>query len=624
MILALACMNTLHAQVMQRSAAGQAIQPNVRHSAIDAGENQQWWGFMGNANNFSNIGIGVKDIYHCAMYLPGNHDVTGGKTLVAIRFALMASHASNIKVWTATSLPAAAPSSSNTLWMADVDESEVESTIDVALDTPYAIPAAGVYVGYSFEITATSTSEDQFPVVTSGQDMPDGFYIRTATNMPQWSNMYGQGFGVLAMKVLLDGTFDDHLVSPSAQQSAYYAQVGQSVDVDLVLTNNGQATVNTLSYTIASNGTAGDEQTVTLGSPIATYDQGKMTVSIPAAAAASSGTMTLTVTKVNGQANMSAHASTDFTLYTMERLIQRNVVVEEFTGTGCGWCPRGLVGMEKLRTTFGDRFIGIGIHQYNTSDAMYIANYANLHWESAPSCRINRGESIDPYSGTKDDICDDFRAEMNEPAMVSVSVVGAINESETEIEATATIESLFDTSDYTLEFVVVGDGLSGTTTAWVQSNYYANQSASSVEEDLRIFCSGGKYGKSSIAGYVFNDVALASSYSNGVNKVEALGRLTGGEARQVSYTLTLPTKATLRNAMKKGTLYVVALLIDANGRIANAAKRMVGETDGIRDAECTAGNAGCYDLNGRQLQAPQPGVNIVRMSNGSVRKVVVK
>ena len=25
--------------------------------------------------------------------------------------------------------------------------------------------------------------------------------------------------------------------------------------------------------------------------------------------------------------------------------VKRNVVVEEFTGTGCGWCPRGLVGM---------------------------------------------------------------------------------------------------------------------------------------------------------------------------------------------------------------------------------------------------------------------------------------
>lgn len=31
-----------------------------------------------------------------------------------------------------------------------------------------------------------------------------------------------------------------------------------------------------------------------------------------------------------------------------------------------------------------------------------------------------------------------------------------------------------------------------------------------------------------------------------------------------------------------------------------------------------------YSLDGRRLQAPEKGVNIVRMSNGSVHKVVVK
>ena len=105
--------------------------------------------------------------------------------------------------------------------------------------------------------------------------------------------------------------------------------------------------------------------------------------------------------------------------------------------------------MEKLRQTFGDRFIGIGIHQYNESDAMFNANYPYLNFGGAPSCRIDRGPVIDPYYGSNEDICDDFRSEMNKPAMVSVSVTGLINEAMTEVEATATIEPLFDTSDYT-------------------------------------------------------------------------------------------------------------------------------------------------------------------------------
>ena len=148
-----------------------------------------------------------------------------------------------------------------------------------------------------------------------------------------------------------------------------------------------------------------------------------------------------------------------------------------------------------------------------------------------------------------------------------------------------------------------------------------------MPEDLRIFCSGGKYSGSSIKNFVFNDVAVGTSYDkNGKNQVEPLGAMAGGERREVSCTLSLPTKATLRNALKKGTIYVVALVIDKDGTIANAAKCEVSDTDGISTV-CSDSNADTtlrYSLNGMQLTAPQHGINMVRMSDGTVRKVFVK
>ena len=124
----------------------------------------------------------------------------------------------------------------------------------------------------------------------------------------------------------------------------------------------------------------------------------------------------------------------------------------------------------------------------------------------------------------------------------------------------------------------MADGLSGSTSAWWQSNYYSSASASQQPADLAIFCSGGKYGQSTVKNYVFNDVAVGTSYNqNGVNQAPALGTMTGGEKRKVSYTLSLPTKATLRTALKNSTatIYVVALVIDKDGTIANAAKTEV-------------------------------------------------
>lgn len=600
---------------------------SMQAATIEVGENQKWWGYMGDVSDGTSVGLGqTADTYHCAIFLPGNHDVAGGKSICAVSFSLLAEHAKNVKVWVATQLPTTAPDGNNTEWVADVPEKELGKNIEMALKEPYTITEDGVYVGYSFTISSASTENDQYPVVTVGTDKPNALLLRTDKNIPQWTDLYGNNFGVLNLKVLLEGTFAQYILTPSMQQSKYYVQLGETVDVDVTLANNGEATVNSFSYTLDN----GEEQTVELGTTtLAPGKQTHFTATVAADNVESSSTKTLTVTKVNGYENGSRNASTTFTINTVKQFIQRNVVVEELTGTGCGWCPRGLIGMEKLRNTFGDRFIGIGIHQYNNTDAMYIANYPDLNWVGAPSCRIDRGADIDPYYGSGDDICDDFLAEMNQPAFVEIDVSGSMDEAMTEVEATASIKSLYDTEDYALELALVADGLSGSTNAWWQSNYYSSQPSSQIPDDLRIFCSGGKYGSNSVKGYVFNDVAIGSSYKNGVNQVEALGKLAAGETREVGYTLAMPTKATLRTALKKSSasVYVVALVIDkSTGRIANAAKRLVGEETnaGVNTVQTNTGSTTNYSLNGTKLTAPQRGINIVRRADGTVRKVVIK
>ena len=64
----------------------------------------------------------------------------------------------------------------------------------------------------------------------------------------------------------------------------------------------------------------------------------------------------------------------------------------------------------------------------------------------------------------------------------------------------------------------------------------------------------------------------------------------------------------------------------ATGRIANAAKRLVGEdiNAGVKTVQTGSGITTNYSLNGTKLAAPQRGINIVRRADGSVRKVVIK
>lgn len=591
--------------------------------------NQLWWGYVNGSEKTSGLGVQQADVYHCAIFIPGNHGIAGGKTIRSVRFGLTAPNATNCKVWLASSLPATVDKNS-TLQMADVAATELgKQQIEVALPTAYAIPAEGVYVGYSFTVSDVVYQADAYPILIAGTDQPNSLLIKTDNLVPEWSDMYGSGYGALYMQVLLEGEFADNTATPSIT-GEYYAQLGGSTQVDVSLLNNGASPLTSIDYTITTDGVAGAEQHLELESPIAFNNSGRATIEVAADAEAGSKTKTLTVTKVNGQANNAPVTTSDFTLITLEKLIARNVAVEQFTGTGCGWCPRGHVGMAKMREAFGDRFIGIAIHQYSnqSSDAMYLApsKYANHGLNGAPSCRLNRGESMDPYYGSGEDVLYDMQQALAVPALAEVSVSGVMDTNKTKIDAKATLTPLI-AGNYTLEFVAVADGLTGTGTGWQQTNYYSAQYASqtgitksSLPEDLQYLFDL----RSTFTG-TFNDVAIASSYVSSKNQVEKL-TLTANEEQEVSYTITMPTYTKLKNALKDDQIYVVALLVDAQGKIVQAAKQQVSIADptGIEDVKSMADAqpTDVYTLDGRKSSNAQRGLQIVRLSDGRTVKVV--
>ena len=591
--------------------------------------NQLWWGYVNGSEKTSGLGVQQADVYHCAIFIPGNHGIAGGKTIRSVRFGLTAPNATNCKVWLASSLPATVDKNS-TLQMADVAATELgKQQIEVALPTAYAIPAEGVYVGYSFTVSDVVYQADAYPILIAGTDQPNSLLIKTDNLVPEWSDMYGSGYGALYMQVLLEGEFADNTATPSIT-GEYYAQLGGSTQVAVSLLNNGASPLTSIDYTITTDGVAGAEQHLELESPIAFNNSGRATIEVAADAEAGSKTKTLTVTKVNGQANNAPVTTSDFTLITLEKLIARNVAVEQFTGTGCGWCPRGHVGMAKMREAFGDRFIGIAIHQYSnqSSDAMYLApsKYANHGLNGAPSCRLNRGESMDPYYGSGEDVLYDMQQALAVPALAEVSVSGVMDTNKTKIDAKATLTPLI-AGNYTLEFVAVADGLTGTGAGWQQTNYYSSQYASqtgitksSLPEDLQYLFDL----RSTFTG-TFNDVAIASSYVSSKNQVEKL-TLTANEEREVSYTITMPTYTKLKNALKDDQIYVVALLVDAQGKIVQAAKQQVSIADptGIEDVKSMADAqpTDVYTLDGRKSSNALRGLQIVRLSDGRTVKVV--
>lgn len=476
----------------------------------------------------------------------------------------------------------------------------------------------GLFVGYNYK-----QKSNNYPIGVSSK-VEGPFYIYAnipaskGGNGEDWYQINSGGYG-LSIQLIVEGDFAPNAVRP-LDFGEFTVVKGKSKNVAVSLWNIGSK-LTSIDYTIALDGKAGAEQHLDFGKDFGLG--GTHSVEIPFAAASELGasTVTLTITKVNGEENACVKTSATGTLYTVEREFVKRSVVEQFTGTGCGNCPSGHVAMHNMHNLYGDQFIGIALHQFNQSDPMYNASY-DLGFTGAPQCMVNRSSGVlAPY----EQMPEVLKASLDEIALTDVTVTGTFAEEDTKVNATASVESLV-AGDYNIAFMLTADGLTGTTKSWKQSNYFCKgggryNSQASMPDDLKFLWDMG-------SSYVetYNDVLIASSYVSSNNKA-TLPTLVANGTVSSEYTMKMPTKVALKKALKLNQVYVVALLLDKKtGAIVNAGRARVTGSTGIEDV--TTGTEATvvarYNVNGVQIAAPVKGINIVKMSDGTTRKVLVK
>lgn len=475
-----------------------------------------------------------------------------------------------------------------------------------------------LFVGFNYKQTSSN-----YPIgVNSKVDGPFFMYANIPSSQggkgAAWYQFQSGGMG-LAIQLIVEGDFGQNNVQPLDFGNVMVAK-GKTKNVAISFRNLGSK-FTSIDYTISLDGKAGAEQHLDFGKDFGLG--GTHTVEIPFAATSEIGknAVTLTVTKVNGAENACAIKTATGTLYTVEKEFVKRSVVEQFTGTGCGNCPSGHVAMHNMHNLYGDQFIGIALHQFNQSDPMYNISY-DLGFTGAPQCMVNRSSGVlAPY----EQMPEVLKASLNEIALAEVTVAGTFADEDTKVNATASVESLV-AGDYDIAFMLTADGLTGTTKSWKQSNYFCKgggryNSQASMPDDLKFLWDMG-------SSYVetYNDVLIASSYVSSNNKA-TLPTLVANGTVSSEYTMKMPTKVALKKALKLDQIYVVALLLDKKtGAIVNAGRARVTGSTGIEDV--TTGSEATvvarYNVNGVQIAAPVKGINIVKMSDGTTRKVLVK
>ncbi|MCR4853038.1 MAG: hypothetical protein K5893_05555 [Prevotella sp.] len=584
-----------------------------------------WGYYLGDLSDSQGLGFAEANAsYDVAIFVPGNKELKGGK-ITAIRVPVGSSKMSSLTVWIRSSL-----NGTNLVYKTYSGDLTEYTYLEIPLDEPFDIPATGVYVGYSFGIKNGTSDNDLYPIITAGTDIKDALWV---TESRQWMDLYGNDFGVSCLNIRVtdisveaNGTYFSPInngITLAGHDSPVKAQI-----------NVGYSTgINNIDYTIiyADGSKKSYNKDVQIGKG---FNQAYTTdIDVLGPQEATDFTARITVDKVNGEDNILKDTVT-LKAKNISRQVPRRTVVEEFTGTQCGWCPRGWVGMEKLKKNNPDNFIGIAVHQYTPSpgttsnDPMYVANYFQFA-DGAPQCIMDRKKLMDPYYGTNHGIQYDFDNYNSIIPEADITLNAEwINEKEEEVKLSAEVEYLSTGGKYSVAFVLTADSLSGTTNAWKQANYYSKYgSRNDLPEDLQPFWDASSY-----VSLVFNDVMINSSYSNtGSNKAGNFADpAEAGKTAAITYNLRLPTKTVLKNAIDKKLVFGVALLFNIQTKeIANAARVQVmpyvdTAIKSIENGSSTVTETARYTLDGQRIYAPQKGVNIVKMSNGGIRKIIVR
>lgn len=629
---------------LERNAAPakMAVKASPRKALADG---QRYLGYY-SSDNFGQSGLGIAPLgaYEtCKAVTAMSADFLKpfvGMKVVGIRYAVLASNlVSKVLLGDCEFTSQGVGFGDDFLLSKDVTSSNAGWNT-VMFDAPYTIPAnAALYAGFQYNQKAdpkgSGFTDECYPLSLIKEGVT-GNPLYIYTNVPAnkggngegWYN-FGSEFGNICIQLIVEGQPAGNFLTP-VQLDEFQTVVGQTKNVEVLFQNVCKNALSSYSYTYTQNGVTSAEQSVDLAANT-TETIVKLPVQIEGASAAGNHDFTLNITKVNYGENAAAVTSIKSKNETMAKELKPVVLMEEFTGTGCGWCPRGMQGMKNAAEKFGDQFVGIAIHQYSGSDPMYTINYANLKFGGAPSCKLNRATGdLDPYMGSGEDICDDiaeFLKWIPDAALTVKAEWGAADDGK--LTATATVEAQA-AKTYQLAFAVIADNVKGENDNWIQSNYYSSAYSSqtgmtyaSIPDDLKFLWNEYPYKP------VFNDVLVASSYVRTLNKcanvdVPAEGTVEG------SYEITMPvTNTKLLPALDKDQLYIVGIIIDPTTKtVVNAAKAKIPTwVTGINGVKANGENAvevARYTMDGRQVSAPVKGINLVKMSDGTTQKVLVK
>lgn len=572
---------------------------------VNEGKNITWWG------------TGKSETYDVAAYLGPEFK---GLEIQSIKFrAAEDPEVSDFSIWLSQELQLDSEKKNKP----DVLSSDVtvkSGYISLQLEQPYTIGEKGIYIGFSFNVKKRETPTQESPValVSDGSKSLHGLYMHSSRTYSKWTTDPAGSDSYLPFEIIL-GNIADHDVRINIPEEINIA-VESEITFNAELTNYGANGASAVEF----EWTVGDQNgkiPFSLSEPLPAIYRASVPVRVTLPPISKTGDydLKINVASVNGSINASAAEEATASLKAWSWLPKKRPLLEEYTGTTCGYCPRGPIGIKKMEELYGSDFVCVVYHHADVMSIMSPENYPNAA-PAQPVAWLDRLHKTDPYFGDLqnenvfgiDKIWSKVASEFT-PAEISLSCTWA-DDSHTRISAESTVSFVktFDESDFRLSYILVADGLTGSERKWYQGNYYSGQTGVWPSDFDNLVNSPNP-----IKDVVYDHVAIYSPYIKGIeNSIPSKINIGQPIVHSTSISLNDAVNLDGESLIQDGLTYsVAAILLDATtGEVINCIKTKVSDmasVDNVTTEEIISTEY--FNILGCPLQeAPATGIYIER------------
>lgn len=621
-IAALAMSLTVSAQVdVQHQKAGVVEQSPyfaqqsvvVQKAAKKIAANQRWLGYYNSdALAESHKGMGLPDY-------PGENKVAiclseeilkpyVGKNIVGMRFGLT----EEIGNSSVSLFKQGGSAPGEVCRTADVQNGAVGWN-EVKFDEPYTIQAGEVlYAGYSYTQLSNKKDYKSFPfsAVEEGLENQSLWVYCKIGNNAGW-NEFDMGGANMSIQVLVEGDFAEYAVLPE-DFGTLKGGMNKDLSVAVKFMNNSKEAVSSLGYVVSVDGVAGSEQSVDVSPAVGVGAYGTFKANVPCGNTEGLKEVKVEVTKVNGHKNGASSTVANGKISIADKMYERNVCIEEFTTEKCGNCPR-VAGFLHTYLEEADptRVFAVCHHAGYYTDWLTKACDNKLLYlfndnggSFAPAMMFNREPAFDSQyaTGQKDNVTIPGSA-------AQIKTITNYYLDETMADAKLDMTLTYDEGESKVIIVVTGESNKGydtenalLTVYLTEDNVKAkNQSGASKFYHQHVI---RDYNSNWGDALTWNDNKFSATYEFDVDE-----------------------------AWKKDDLKVVAFLNKHNtknrldNRIENVTGKDLIEKPTAIESVGSADNVvevARYNAAGQRINGKQKGLNIVKLSNGTTLKVVVK